>query len=130
MVTAIFFEESAAYERVRTIVEQHGGQIEKISMFSGDAIFAVFGASQAQEDHPERAVRAALAVRDELGVRAGVATGEVVVRPEGAGPAVGDALNTAARLLSTARRARSPSATRPGYARAVPSVTESPGGAT
>ncbi len=42
-------------------VERFGGTTEK---FAGDAILAVFGIPQTHEDDPERAVRAALAVRD------------------------------------------------------------------
>ena len=46
---------------VNAEVERFGGMTEK---FVGDAVLAVFGIPQAHEDDPERAVRAALAVRD------------------------------------------------------------------
>src|SRR5205807_1890608 len=72
----------------------------------------LFGAPAAHEDDPERAVRAALAIRDaslEQGVelRIGVNTGEALVtigaRPDaGQTMATGDVVNTAARLQSAA----------------------------
>src|SRR5438093_312224 len=54
------------YARLRTELERFGGTVEK---FIGDAVVALFGAPVAHEDDPERAVRAALAIRaarDEL----------------------------------------------------------------
>ena len=65
------------YTRLREQIEQRGGTVEK---FIGDAVMAVFGAPVAHEDDPERAVRAALAIRDaahEEGIelRVGIATG-------------------------------------------------------
>ncbi len=98
------------HERLRTELEQRGGTVEK---FVGDAVMAVFGAPVAHEDDPERAVRAALAIRDgivedgKLEVRVGVNTGEALVsvgaRPElGEGMVAGDVVNTAARLQSAA----------------------------
>ena len=100
---------SRYHERVRAELERFGGTVEK---FIGDAVMALFGAPVAHEDDPERAVRAALAIRDwaedgDLQVRIGITTGEALValgaRPEtGEGMASGDVVNTAARLQSAA----------------------------
>jgi class 3 adenylate cyclase len=97
---------------VRDELESFGGIVEK---FVGDAVMAVFGAPTAHGDDPERAVRAALAVRDavtalnleqpelELRIRGAVNTGEAVVtlsaRPAlGEAMVAGDVVNTASRL--------------------------------
>src|SRR6476646_9675643 len=104
------------YEHVRGEIEAHGGRIEK---FVGDAVLGIFGAPVAHGDDAERAVRAALAVRDalramneadrelDLQFRAAVNTGEAIVdldaRPEqGETMVVGDVVNTASRLQSAA----------------------------
>ncbi len=97
------------HERVRRELERHGGTVEK---FIGDAAMALFGAPVAREDDPERAIRAALAIRDyalETGVelRIGVTTGEALISIDanpalGEGMASGDVVNTAARLQASA----------------------------
>ena len=97
------------HARLRAELERHGGTVEK---FIGDAVMALFGAPVAHEDDPERAVRAALAIREAaLGegfeLRIAVNTGEALVsmeaRPEaGEKMAAGDVVNTAARLQSAA----------------------------
>jgi len=96
------------FARMKDIAETHGGTVEK---FIGDAIMVVFGVPRMHEDDAERAVRAALAMRDAvaetdpqarvaLAIRVGVNSGEVVA---GVGDAnqflvTGDAVNLAARL--------------------------------
>ena len=101
---------SRYHARARDELERFGGTVEK---FIGDAVVALFGAPAAHEDDPERAVRAALAIRDwvaeepDLHVRIAVNTGPALValgaRPEaGEALASGDVLNTAARLQAAA----------------------------
>ena len=102
-VLALYFAEMSA------AVEHHGGRVEK---FIGDAIAAVFGLPSAHEDDALRAVRAGVEMQDRLramnasspislAARVGITTGEVLVT--GDGTAIGDAMNTAARLQSAAR---------------------------
>src|SRR5712691_12695785 len=73
---------SRYHSQVRAELERYGGTVEK---FIGDAVMALFGAPVAHEDDPERAVRAALAVRawageeSDLQVRIGITTGEALV---------------------------------------------------
>ena len=91
------------FERIKAIVEGHGGTVEK---FVGDAVMAVFGVPVLHEDDALRAVRAAseiLAALPELGVQAriGVDTGEVVTGTEER-LATGDAVNVASRLEKAA----------------------------
>ncbi len=96
------------FERMRAIAERHGGTVEK---FIGDAIMVVFGVPKVHDDDAERAVRAGLAMRDELAelnstlpvtlaARVGVNSGEAVADP-GAGDqflVTGDVVNVAARI--------------------------------
>ncbi len=96
------------FARMKEIAETHGGTVEK---FIGDAVMVVFGVPRLHEDDAERAVRAALAMRDAvaelnrglsiaLALRIGVNSGEVIA---GVGDdrqflVTGDAVNVAARL--------------------------------
>ena len=96
------------FDLARETVTEHGGILEK---FIGDAVVAVFGFPQTHDDDPQRALAAALALRDRvradpalgdrLPIRLGINTGEVVALRESATgdfPLSGDAVNVAARL--------------------------------
>ena len=107
---------SAFFQEMRQRIEAFDGTVEK---FAGDAVMAVFGVPTVHEDDAERAVRAAVAMRDamaelnplfeqEYGVRLtlriGVATGEAVAasRPTREFLVTGEVPNLAARLQSIA----------------------------
>jgi Adenylate and Guanylate cyclase catalytic domain/AAA ATPase domain len=94
---------------MRAAVERHGGRVEKLI---GDAVNAVFGLPVAHEDDALRAVRAGAEMVERLAAltadgriplvcRIGINTGEVLVPAHGE-PLIGDAMNTASRLQSTA----------------------------
>jgi class 3 adenylate cyclase/tetratricopeptide (TPR) repeat protein len=95
--------------RIRGELERFGGTVEK---FIGDGAMAIFGVPATHEDDPERAVRAALAIREvaraqDVEVRIGINTGEALVTfnpdaAEGEATATGDVVNTAARLEAAA----------------------------
>jgi adenylate cyclase len=51
------------FTEVVSAVEAEGGVVKQ---FTGDGVMALFGAPQAREDHPERAVRAALGIVSRL----------------------------------------------------------------
>jgi predicted ATPase/class 3 adenylate cyclase len=105
------------FDEIRTIVERHGGIVEK---FIGDAVMAVFGVPTVHEDDALRAVRSAVEIRGRLvelerelqrdrgltvSWRTGINTGEVVAGDAGAGQrfVTGDAVNIAARLEQAAQ---------------------------
>jgi class 3 adenylate cyclase/tetratricopeptide (TPR) repeat protein len=102
------------FDRLADDVTSFGGQVDKIV---GDAMVALFGATTAHEDDPERAVRAALRMQatlceeaavigQDLQMRVGINTGEVLVgamRAAGSVTAMGDVVNTASRLQTSAR---------------------------
>src|SRR6187455_2635294 len=104
------------FDEVSTVLERHGGTVEK---FIGDAVMAVFGVPVVHEDDALRAVRAAADLRSalvplneeleqrfqtRLQLRTGVNTGEVVTGTEER-LATGDAVNVAARLEQAAQPA-------------------------
>src|SRR6516165_5713012 len=91
---------------------------------TGDGIFALFGAPAAHEDHPQRAIHAALRMQQEIRrygdrlleaggvpieIRVGVNTGEVVMRPLKTGDShieyapIGHTTNLASRMQAVAR---------------------------
>ena len=101
------------YEIVVPVITAHGGHANK---FISDGLLAIFGAPERHEDHADRAVAAALEIadrvedhfHDEWGVGLGVNSGSVVVGTIGGGgrldfTAIGDAVNTAARVESATR---------------------------
>ena len=108
------------FEALRGALEPLGAFIEK---FIGDAVVAVFGAPQAHEDDPERALHAALEMHRRvaalnsrwaarlgcpLALHIGVNTGRVVAGRIGTSAqasyaVTGDAVNTAARLQAAAQ---------------------------
>jgi len=107
---------SAYFDRMRAVVERHGGVVEK---FIGDAVMAVWGTPTAHEDDAERAARSGLAMVDAVSgmneglrlspgtlmVRVAVMTGEAAVNvgAEGQGMVAGDLVNTASRVQSAAQ---------------------------
>ncbi|WP_374686478.1 adenylate/guanylate cyclase domain-containing protein [Promineifilum sp.] len=108
-----------AFRYMISPVEEYGGMIARLM---GDAVLAFFGAPQAHEDDPQRAVLAGLGIVNgirafarefeqdyglEFNVRVGINTGPVVVGEMGTGQAgeytaMGDAINVAARMEQTA----------------------------
>jgi len=97
------------FEIAREEIQRCGGTVEK---FIGDAVMAVFGLPVVHEDDPERAARAATAIRTRVSVaadsrtlpqvRMGVYTGEVIANPQAAAQGeflvTGEAANFGARL--------------------------------
>src|SRR5579883_1545571 len=100
------------YDHAREVVSSYGGTVEK---FIGDAVMAVFGLPVAHDDDAERALAAALALRDVIRqdallgesfqLRMGVNTGEVMATTDASRSdflVTGDAVNAAARLEQNA----------------------------
>jgi class 3 adenylate cyclase/tetratricopeptide (TPR) repeat protein len=110
---------NTAFDGYIDCIERYGGTVARLM---GDAVLAFFGAPQAHEDDPERAVRAALAIQEKtralgqafwathglrFAVRIGLNTGLVVVgdmgtESHGEYTAMGDAVNLAARMQQAA----------------------------
>jgi class 3 adenylate cyclase len=102
-----------ALRRFTSIVESQRG---RVFQYAGDGLLAVFGAVEAREDDPERAVRAGLGILDEtrqlalevharhgsdvFNVRVGIHTGPVLLGGgvDAEGSVRGIAVNIAARM--------------------------------
>ncbi|MEQ1701100.1 MAG: adenylate/guanylate cyclase domain-containing protein, partial [Ilumatobacteraceae bacterium] len=106
----------ACFERLVEVVIEFGGKVDKLL---GDGMLVLFGAPVAHEDDPERAVRAALRMQDclaqyvatsalagsdDIRMRIGINTGEVLVGTLAGTDytAMGDVVNTASRLQAEA----------------------------
>ena len=106
-----------ALEKLSAIVQAHRG---KVLQYAGDSLLAAFGAEEAHEDDPERAVRAGLAIIDEartqaaqvrerhghagFNVRVGISTGPVLLGGgvDAEGSIRGITVNIAARMEQSA----------------------------
>jgi len=108
------------FDEIASVVYAHEGFVEK---FVGDAVLAIFGAPLTHEDDPERALRAALAMRERMdrinrrwverlgeplqlhiGVNSGPAVAGQIGPEHGGGYSVtGDTINTASRLQTAAQ---------------------------
>ena len=111
---------NGAFDHLIAPVYRYEGTLARLM---GDAVLAFFGAPIGHEDDPERAVRAGLEILEaiepykaevkrewglDIDVRVGINTGLVVVGAVGSDlrveyTAMGDAVNTAARMESTAQ---------------------------
>ena len=107
---------TACFDQLVPCIQHNGGTIDK---FMGDEVMALFGAPQAHENDPERALRAALEMRDtlsdfnrergvSLGLHFGINTGLVYAGALGGGnrqdySVMGDVVNVAARLTGAAK---------------------------
>ena len=107
---------AACFKCLVDVVVEFGGKVDKLL---GDGMLVLFGAPVAHEDDPERAVRAALRMQetlaqyvatsalagsDDIRMRVGINTGEVLVGTLAGTDytAMGDVVNTASRLQTEA----------------------------
>ncbi|GAB4502790.1 MAG: adenylate/guanylate cyclase domain-containing protein [Anaerolineales bacterium] len=102
---------NALWQSLDAVILAHGGKIDK---HMGDGVMALWGADEAREDDPQRAISAALAMQAALAefrpsvplaqalkMRIGINTGPVLLGSIGARgemTALGDSVNVAARL--------------------------------
>lgn len=105
------------FERLVPIIESYGGTVDK---FIGDEVMALFGAPVAHENDPERALCAALEMKEALaafnrehglvlGIHFGINTGLVIAGDIGTRSlqsysVIGDAVNLASRLEDASQR--------------------------
>ncbi len=99
------------WKRLDRIIEENGGQIDK---HIGDAVMALWGSENAREDDAERAIRAALKMQEgfneetgtlPINIKIGINSGLVLlssIGSQGEFTAIGDTVNTASRLVSSA----------------------------
>ena len=107
------------FQETNEIIFRYNGTLDK---YIGDAIMAIFGAPVEREDDPERAILAALEMRQTMAkmgkealphrmleIRLGINTGTVVAGNFGSPrrmdyTVIGDVVNTASRLEKMAKR--------------------------
>lgn len=100
--------------RTQHALQRHGGVLLELTIGDkGSYLYGSFGAAQVHEDDPARALRAALALRQALAgsalaVQVGVSSGTMRVGGYGGATrqsfgAIGDEVNTAARLMGLAQ---------------------------
>jgi adenylate cyclase len=117
---------NAYFTEMVPLIEEHGGTLNQ---YMGDGVMVIFGAPALQTDHPRRAVRTGVAMVErvhqlkdqgrwkELGspefrIGVGIHTGDVVVGTVGSPrrldyTAIGDTVNTAARIEAENKRLQS-----------------------
>jgi adenylate cyclase len=93
-------------------VQEHGGMVDK---YIGDAMMAIFNAPISMDDHKEKAVQAAIKIIEDMSkanldiaIGIGINTGTAVIGNMGSNTrfdysAIGDCVNTAARLESATK---------------------------
>ncbi len=98
--------------RADRIIQEYGGRVDK---HIGDAVMALWGAETAREDDAERAVRAALKIQTAfkentaqlpIRLKVGINSGPVLlseIGTQGEFTAMGDTVNTASRLVHSAK---------------------------
>ncbi len=101
--------DSSELLEIRAAVEQQGGMISGVTEGDkGAVVMAVFGAPTAHPERGDRALHAALQIRELIsGVRIGITSGRVFAGPVGSiarwdYTTIGDRVNVAARLMQAA----------------------------
>ena len=106
---------SRFFEEMRSVLERHGGTVEK---FIGDAVMAVFGIPAVHEDDPLRAVRAAVEMREALAhLNKELERDRGVTIASRIGVNTGDRRRRRPRRQAIARDRRSPSTSPPAWSK-------------